>query len=136
MITFGGNPVSSAAALANLDIMENENMVARSADMGDYLYERLQTLRKHMIVGDVRGGKGLLCALELVTDRKTGEAFPKELKLDKLAVRVMRENHMLGRAGNVIPIAPPLCITRDEIDEAVNRLDSALKTMGEELGVS
>ena len=136
LITFGGNPVSSAAALANLDIMENENMVAHSADMGDYLYERLQTLRKHTIVGDVRGGKGLLCALELVKDRKTGEAFPKELKLDKLAVRVMRENHMLGRAGHVIPIAPPLCITRDEIDEAVNRLDLVLKTMGEELGVS
>ena len=136
LITFGGNPVSSAAALANLDIMENENMVAHSAAMGDYLYERLQTLRKHTIVGDVRGGKGLLCALELVKDRKTGEAFPKELKLDKLAVRVMRENHMLGRAGHVIPIAPPLCITQDEIDEAVNRLDSVLKTMGEELGVS
>ena len=136
LITFGGNPVSSAAALANLDIMENENMVAHSAAMGDYLYERLQTLRKHTIVGDVRGGKGLLCALELVKDRKTGEAFPKELKLDKLAVRVMRENHMLGRAGHVIPIAPPLCITRDEIDEAVNRLDSVLKTMGEELEVS
>jgi adenosylmethionine-8-amino-7-oxononanoate aminotransferase len=136
LITFGGNPVSSAAALANLDIMENENMVARSAEMGDYLYECLQTLRKYTIVGDVRGGKGLLCALELVKDRKTGEAFPKELKLDKLAVRVMRENHMLGRAGHVIPIAPPLCITRDEIDEAVDRLDSVLKTMGDELGVS
>lgn len=136
LITFGGNPASSAAALANLDIMENENMAARSAEMGDYLYERLQTLRKHSIVGDVRGGKGLLCALELVKDRKTGEAFPKEVKLDRLATRVMRENRMLGRAAHVIPIAPPLCITRDEIDEAVDRLDAVLKTLGDELGVA
>jgi adenosylmethionine-8-amino-7-oxononanoate aminotransferase len=135
LITFGGNPASSAAAIANLDIMENENMSARSAEMGDYLYERLKTLRKHPIVGDVRGGKGLLCALELVKDRKTREPFPKDVKLDKLAVGAMRESRMLGRAGHIIPIAPPLCISRDEIDEAVDRLDSVLKNLGDTLGV-
>ena len=100
--------------------------------MADYL---AQMKEKHPAVGDVRS-IGLFGVMECVKDRKTREAFPKELKLDKLAVRVMRENYMLGRAGNVIPIAPPLCITRDEIDEAVNRLDSVLKTMGEELEVS
>ena len=133
LITFGGNPASCAAALANLDIMEDEDMAARSRDMGDYLFERLQTLRKHGIVGDVRGGMGLFCALELVKDRQTGEQFPKEAALDKRAVRALREQRMLGRAGNIIPIAPPLCIDRDEIDEAVDRLDSVLARLGEEL---
>ncbi len=136
LITFGGNPASCAAAMANLDIMENENMAGRSAEMGDYLYERLQTLRDHPIIGDVRGGKGLLCALELVRDKQTREPFPKAVKLDKLAVRAMRQNHMLGRAGHIIPIAPPLCITRDEIDEAVKRLGAVLDTLAEQLEVS
>ncbi len=136
LITFGGNPASSAAALANLEIMESENLAARSAEMGDYLYERLQSLRKHTIVGDVRGGKGLLCALELVKNRETKEQFPKDAQLDKLAVHALREQRMLGRAGNVIPIAPPLCISRDEIDEAVDRLDAALKTIGGKLSVA
>ena len=130
LITFGGNPASCAAAMANLEIMENENMAARSQEMGDYLFEKLQDLRKHDIVGDVRGGKGLLCALELVKDRGTHEHFPKSAKLDKLAVAAMRENRMLGRAGHIIPIAPPLCIDRDEIDEAVARLDSVLSSLG------
>lgn len=133
LITFGGNPASSAAAMANLEIMENEDMAGRSAEMGDYLFERLQTLRSHAIVGDVRGGKGLLCALELVLDRETKAMFPKDVGIEKLAVGAMRENRMLGRAGHVIPIAPPLCITRDEIDDAVDRLDRVLATLGEKM---
>ncbi len=136
LFTFGGNPASCAAALANLEIMENENLAARSKEMGAYLFERLQTLRKHSIVGDVRGGMGLLCALELVKDRKTLEQFPKAAKLDELAVRVMREHRMLGRAGHIIPVAPPLCINRDEIDEAVDRLDSVLTKLANELSVT
>jgi adenosylmethionine-8-amino-7-oxononanoate aminotransferase len=135
LITFGGNPVSCAAALANLEIMENEDLAERSAEMGDYLFERLQTLREHPIVGDVRGGKGLLCALELVKDRETRAQFPKEAGLDRLAVEAMRANRMLGRAGNIIPIAPPLCITREEIDEAVGRLDRVLSRLEEKLAV-
>ncbi|MEM9682972.1 MAG: aspartate aminotransferase family protein [Pseudomonadota bacterium] len=133
LITFGGNPVSCAAALANLEIMEKEKMAERSAEMGDYLLERLQSLRTHRIVGDVRGGKGLLCVLELVKNRSTRKPFPKEAGLERLAVQTMRANRMLGRAGNVIPIAPPLCITREEIDEAVSRLDRVLESLEETL---
>ena len=133
LFTFGGNPVSCAAALANLEIMENEHLAERSAEMGDYLFKRLQTLHKHPIVGDVRGGKGLLCALELVQDKNTSAPFPKEAKLDRLATQAMRANRMLGRAGSIIPVAPPLCITREEIDEAVTRLDQVLETLEEQL---
>ena len=136
LITFGGNPASCAAALANLAIMEDERMAQRSAEMGDYLYERLQSLRQYPIVGDVRGGMGLLCAIELVKDRETGAQFPKEAKLDKLAVHAMRANRMLGRAGNIIPIAPPLCISREEIDTAVDRLTEVIKSLGEQLSAS
>ena len=135
LFTFGGNPAASAAALANLDIMEREGFAARSAEMGAYLFERLQTLKSHAIVGDVRGGKGLLAALELVQDRATKAQFPKDAKLDQLAVEAMRAERMLGRAGHVIPLAPPLCITTEEVDEAVARLDRVLARLGGQLGV-
>lgn len=126
LITFGGNPASCAAGLANLKIMEGEGMVENSANMGDYLFERLQTLYEHSIVGDVRGGLGLLAAVELVKDRDTKEKFPKEFKLGDKLSGFMNGNHILGRGGDVIPISPPLCITKDEIDEFVTRLDDSL----------
>jgi adenosylmethionine-8-amino-7-oxononanoate aminotransferase len=133
LVTFGGNPPACAAAIANLRIMEDEDMAGNSARMGEYLYERLQRLRHHPIVGDVRGGMGLLCAVEIVKDRETRERFPKSAKLNELAVRLMRKHHMLGRAGDIIPVAPPLCITRDEVDEAVECLDRVLTELTQEL---
>lgn len=136
LVTFGGNPPASAAAHANLDIMLNEGMVERSAKMGTLLFERLQRLRSHAIVGDVRGGLGLLAALELVQDRDTRERFPKSAKIDQVAVSAMRRHGMLGRAGNVIPLAPPLCITEDEIDDCIDRLDRVLTDIARELGVA
>ena len=133
LITFGGNPVACAAALANLDIMEGEGMVENSAEMGTYMYEQLQTLYEHPIVGDVRGGMGLLCAVELVKDRDTKESFPADAKLaDKLAP-LMNEHHLLGRPGNAIYLAPPLCITRDEVDHVVSQVDSVISKLEAQL---
>jgi len=136
LLTFGGNPPACAAAMANLQIMEQEDMAGNSARMGEYLYERLQALRAHAIVGDIRGGKGLLCAIEIVRDRETRQRFPKAAKLEPRAVRLMRRHRMLGRAGDIIPVAPPLCITRDEVDEAVERLDRVLGELAAELEVA
>ena len=121
-----GNPPACAAALANLDILLGEDMVGNSAELGSYLYEQLQGLRKHRIVGDVRGGMGLLGAIEIVRDRETKAPFDKVAGLGKLATEAMRRHRMLGRAGSVIPIAPPLCATREDIDHAVGQLDKVL----------
>ena len=131
LVTFGGNPPAAAAAHANLDIMESEDFVARSAQMGEYLFEQLQGLNDLPIVGQVRGGLGLLAAVELVKDKATKERFPKSAKLDKVAVAAMRRHRMLGRAADVIPVAPPLCITRDEVDEAVSRLGRVITDIAE-----
>ena len=127
ILTFGGNPASCAAGLANLEIMENEAMVENSARMGDYLYEQLQTLYEHRIVGDVRGGKGLLCAVELVKDRDTRERFPKEAKLGEKLNRLMAKYGLLGRAGDVISMSPPLCITKDEVDYLVKQVGQVIR---------
>ena len=133
LITFGGNPVACAAAMANLDIMEGEGMVENSAEMGAYMYEQLQTLYEHPIVGDVRGGMGLLCAVELVKDRDTKESFPAEAKLPEKMVPLMNEHNLLGRPGNSIYLAPPLCITRDEVDHVVSQVDSVITKLEAQL---
>ena len=133
LITFGGNPVACAAALANLDIMEGEGMVENSAEMGTYMYEQLQTLYEHPIVGDVRGGMGLLCAVELVKDRDTKESFPAEAKLADKIAPLMNEHNLLGRPGNAIYLAPPLCITKDEVDHVVSQVDSVITKLEAQL---
>ncbi len=126
LLTFGGNPAATSAGNANLDVMIGEGMVQNSADMGDYLYEQLQTLYEHRIVGDVRGGMGLLCAVELVKDRETREKFPAEVELAKKVNPLMDKYGLMGRAGDVISLAPPLCINRDEVDHLVKSLDGIL----------
>jgi adenosylmethionine-8-amino-7-oxononanoate aminotransferase len=133
LFTFGGNPAACAAGLVNLEIMEGEGMIENSATMGNYLYEHLQTLYKHPIVGDVRGGMGLLCGVELVRDRDTKERFPKEAKINEIVPRHMVKHRLLGRGGDVIFIAPPLCITKDEVDHVVTQLDEIIGAVEEEL---
>ena len=127
LITFGGNPASCAAGLANLEIMENEGVVENSAEMGDYLYEQLQTLYEYPMVGDVRGGMGLLAAVELVQDRDTMERYPAEAQLAPKLTAIMERNGLLGRAGDIISLSPPLTITKDEVDFVVKALDSTLE---------
>ena len=124
--TFGGNPVSCAAGLANLEIIEKEGLVENSARMGEYFFEQLQTLYEHRIVGNVRGGKGLLCAVELVKDRNTREQFPKETQLGKKLHPIMARHGLLGRAGDVISLAPPLIVTKNEVDYLVEKIDAVI----------
>ena len=125
-VTFGGNPASCAAGLANLEILEGEGMVENSAQMGDYLFEQLQTLYEHRIVGDIRGGLGLLAGVELVKDRDTKERFPPEAGLAKKLKPIVDRHGLLGRMGDSNFLAPPLCITKDEVDYLVKQLDSII----------
>ena len=133
IFTFGGNPASCAAALANLEILETEGLVKNSAQLGDYLFERLQGLYEHPIVGNVTGGKGLLASLELVADRTTRQRFPETAKLAKKLQPLLNRHGLLGRAGDVILMAPPLCATKDEIDHLVEQLDQILGELTESL---
>jgi adenosylmethionine-8-amino-7-oxononanoate aminotransferase len=132
-ITFGGNPVSCAAGLANLDVLEGEDLVANAARMGGYLFDRLQELRRHDIVGQVRGGLGLIGAVEIVADRVTREPFPKAAGLARRAGLLMERHGLLGRCGDVFFVAPPLCVTRGEVDFLVTQLDAVLTELQADL---
>ena len=134
LITFGGHPVSASAALANLRIFERENLVSNSKQMGEYLFSQLQRLREHEITGDIRGGVGLIAAVELVKDRSTKERFPASAGLAKKLPKMLYERDMVSfRAGDIISICPPLMISRDEIDFLVDALDDALGQISKDL---
>jgi adenosylmethionine-8-amino-7-oxononanoate aminotransferase len=125
-ITYGGNPVSCAAGLATLDIIERENLLENSARLGARLFDRLQELYRYDIVGQVRGGLGLICAVEIVASRTTRESFPKSARIAQRSKLAMERHGLLGRAGDVLFVAPPLSSTPGEIDFLVSQLSAVV----------
>jgi alanine-glyoxylate transaminase / (R)-3-amino-2-methylpropionate-pyruvate transaminase len=124
--TFGGNPVSMAAGLAVLDVIDEDGLQDNCRVVGGHLIEGLKKLQqRHAIIGDVRG-MGLMIGVELVRDRATREPAKQET-LDVL--EACRELGMLigkgGLDGNVLRIKPPMCITREDADYALEALDRA-----------
>ncbi len=124
--TFGGNPVTTTAAKAVIDYIEEQNLLRNTEEVGAYLKGRLLELKdKHPLIGDVRG-MGLLLGIELVEDRVTkAPATAATLQLMEAA----RENGiMVGRGGlygNVLRLSPPMNIGRADVDEFISRLDSS-----------
>jgi len=122
--TFGGNPVSGAAALATIKILK-DGLIRNAEVVGDYLLGRLRGLMdKHAIIGDVRG-KGLMIGVELVRDRVTKERASDERN------RVVQEMFnrgvlILGAGRNAIRFAPPLVLTKDQADTVVSLFDESL----------
>lgn len=134
-ITWGAHPVSCTAALVNLEIMEREKLIERADEMGKHLHNSLETLRSHPTVGDVRC-KGLLASVELVKDKKTKEAFEMGGPFNERFSQRLLELGVLTRVRNYIAIAPPLIVTRSEIDEVVGAIDRALGDTEKELSIS
>ena len=135
-ITASGHPVAAAAALKNIEIIENENMVQNSADTGAYLKAGLEQLMEdHPVVGDVRG-LGLLTGVELVADRETKASFPEDLHVaSRLNAKFREHGLILQSDGQVITIGPSLCITRDEVDEVVAAVDASLGELESDLSM-
>ncbi len=126
-ITASGHPVTAAAALKNLEILEREAYVENSRVQGEYLKAGLTELMdRHTIVGDVRG-LGLLIGVEIVADRTTKQRFPKTAGLAaRLNAAFRKQGLILQSDGNIITVGPPICITRDECDEIISGVDASL----------
>jgi len=129
--TYGGNPVSMAAGLAVLDVIDEEGLQENARVVGGRFKAGLERLKRaHPLVGDVRG-MGLMLGVELVRDRATKEPARQET-LDVL--EAARELNVLvgkgGLDGNVLRIKPPMCITAADVDFALDVLDRALATAG------
>ena len=123
--TFGGNPVAVAAALATLDVIEKEHLLANSQEVGDHMMTRMADWpKKHKIVGDVRG-RGLMIGVDIVKDQKTREHGAAERdRIVELAFE--RGVLFLGCGPSAVRIAPPLVVTNDEADVAVEVLEDAI----------
>lgn len=136
LLTFGGQAVAAAAAIANIEIMRREDLVSRAADMGAYLLEQLRGLvATHPTVGDARG-IGLLCGIELVKDKASKEKWSKESGYVKRMGELVLERGLLTRVLDVVHVAPPLVVSRAEIDRIIAILDDSLTVAEREFGVA
>jgi len=128
--TYGGHPVAAAVALRNIEILLQEKLAERSAENGKYLLDGLRTLTRHKWVGDVRG-KGLYAGVELVTDRASKAVMP-QAQIKRIVERCQELGVIVGRSGggrhlgNTLVLAPPLVLTRPEIDRIVSVLDRVI----------
>jgi taurine--2-oxoglutarate transaminase len=133
-LTYSAHPVSCAAALEVLNIYEDENMIGNAHAMGKYLDLRLEEMKRlHPSIGDCRN-TGLLGCLELVKNRTTKEPFapfnakPDEMVvMNKVAARLRELGMYTFVRWSYIFIAPPLCVTREQIDEGLAIISEALK---------
>jgi 4-aminobutyrate aminotransferase-like enzyme len=124
--TFGGNPVTSVAAKATIEFIEEEKLLENSETVGNYFRGKLDELqRKYPVIGDVRG-KGLMLGLELVKDRETKEPAPEATS--QLLENTREHGLLIGKGGlygNVIRLSPMLNIGKTDVDAAIRILDTS-----------
>ena len=128
--TFGGNPVSCAAAVATIDTIRDEGLLQNAKKSGEYLLSRLKELKaKHKMIGDARG-LGLMTAIEFIvpgTDREPNSAAAKKFLNECLSRGLLM--YPCGLYGHVVRLAPPLNVTRQQIDEAMSIADQSLSVV-------
>lgn len=133
--TFGGNPAACALALKNLEILEEENLYKRSADLGEKMKKELASrLAAHPFVGDVRG-KGLLIGIELVSSKQTKEPLDASL-VNKVIASCREKGVLIGKNGatvagfnNVLALSPPLNIKEEDAGLVINTLKDSLESI-------
>jgi len=131
--TYSGHPVSCAAALQNIHIIERESLLENARDVGGYFAEQLNTLRDLAIVGDVRG-LGMMMCVELVANKNTRTLFPKDIDIGSMVSREAAVRGLLVRPiFNLNVMSPPLTITRQDVDFIVTTLRSSIQASIKEL---
>ena len=139
-LTYSAHAVGCAAALETLKIYEDENLIENAAEMGGYMNEQVELMKaKHPSIGDFRN-TGLLGCIELVKNRDTKEpmalfnAKPDEMVvMNKVAAKIKELGMYTFVRWNYIFIAPPLCITKDQIDEGLAIISEAIKIADESI---
>jgi len=129
--TFGGNPVAIAAALATLDVIENEQLLENSAKVGSHMLKRMADWpSKLKLVGDVRG-RGLMIGVDIVKDKASKEYGAAER--DRIVEMAFERGILfLGCGPSTVRICPPLVVTKDEADVALDVLEECIERVGGE----
>ncbi len=132
--TYGSHPVACAVGSAVLDYVEKHKLVEKSKVNGEYMHKELESLYDHPSVGDIRGS-GLFAGIEFVKNKESKETYDPEIRFNGLVVDRCFENGLLvypgsgtvdGFRGDHIIVAPPLVVSREEIDEIVVLLDKSI----------
>ena len=125
--TYSGHPVGAAAAIACLAETERLQVKDNAAARGDQLFRGLQALKqKHPLIGDVRGGEGLMCAIELVSDRATKAPIDKKT-IGQVHRTTYESGAMVRVSGNNIILSPPLVLEKTHVNTILSALDAGLK---------
>ncbi|WP_281930224.1 aminotransferase class III-fold pyridoxal phosphate-dependent enzyme [Roseibium album] len=129
--TYSGHPVSAAVALEVIKLYEG-GLIENSKRVGAYFEAQLKTLLDHPLVGDVRS-KGLLAAVEIVTDKASKAKPTKDMNVAARLAKAGYENRVIFRAfaDDIIGLAPPICITKDEVDLLLTRLRATLDAVSD-----
>jgi adenosylmethionine-8-amino-7-oxononanoate aminotransferase len=136
--TFSHHVIGTAAGLATLKIMQEENLVENSARQGEILGQLLkESFAEHPYIGDIRG-RGLFWTLEIVQDRATKEPFPVEKRMAQTLWQHAFDNGLIiyyaqgcvdGRNGDLLHIGPPLIVTESQIREIVVKLEETISAV-------
>ncbi len=131
--SFGGNPMACAAALANIEALEEDGCIAHAAKVGAKMLERVSAMKDaHPLIGDVRG-RGLLMTVELVKDRETKEQAKEEGK--QVFLKMLNKGVLTITPAAKLRFAPPLCISETLMNKAIDIFDEALTEVETECGL-
>jgi len=131
-LTYNGHALACAAAIATIEVYEDDHLIENAATLGKYLGEALEEIKaRHPSVGDVRY-IGLFSALELVTDRGTKEIVPPAIMAE--VGKVLRQNGLFtfilaNNMGSLVFVVPPLCITKAQLDEGLSLVEKGLEVV-------
>jgi 4-aminobutyrate--pyruvate transaminase len=132
-LTAGGHPVAAAVALENIAIIEERGLVERARELGERLHTRLSVLRKHPIVGEVRG-VGLIAAIELVASKADKAPYEAPGKLGLMAADALARRNVITRnIGDAIALCPPLIITEAELDDLLGKVEDAIDDIARQI---
>ena len=130
-LTYCGHPMSCAVGLAAVNAYQEEDLIKRSRDLGQKMFQQLKQMQaQHAVVGDVRGGDGLFAVLELVADSESKEPIApwpeKHPQLNALVADALQQGVSFATRGNLIILAPPLVIEEHDLTLALSLLDDLL----------
>ena len=130
--TYGNHPVACAAGLKNLDIMQTENLIQRSEEIGEYFLASLKNLEKHPVVGEARG-TGLWLAIDFTADKKVRTPFPLN-RVNNIVARAKQLGVLFKTMGFALELAPPLTISKEDINAAIEVLDQCISEEEKDMG--
>jgi putrescine---pyruvate transaminase len=131
--TYGNHPVACAAGLKNIEIIQKEDLVRKSREMGSYFLDGLKTLERHPIVGEVRG-TGLWLGLDFTSDKKVRAPFPLP-RMNNIITRAKQLGVLFKTMGFALEFAPPLIISKKDIDEALEVLERCIAEEEKDMGL-